>query len=353
MPIVMATAPAAANPDDPRASREAAPGSDTPAGPETLRGHIWTPAGMQVVDTVDEVTGCLANEEARVWIDVESATEETLARLAAILGLHKLVAKDIVEPRQRAKITTWDRGIHIVLFALSRDAELEVSEIDFILGERFLLTSHPSTWRPLDSLAADHHDVDEILAMGIDILLYAMVDPMVDAYFPVIDHLSDDIDLLEDDVVDGAQASIIARLFDVRRELLEVRHLVSPERDIFFQLSNRDTPFIAEGHRLYFRDIYDHTLRVTDELDTHRELTGAVLDAYLTSVNNNLSEVMKRLTAITAVLAGVGAAAGIFGMSEASTSLGLPHAVGFWLVAGVVMAIGVMVFVYFRRIDWI
>ena len=84
MPVVMATAPAAANPDDPPASREDAPGSDTPAGPEILRGHIWTPRGMQVVETVDEVTGCLASDDARVWIDVESATEETLTQLAEI-----------------------------------------------------------------------------------------------------------------------------------------------------------------------------------------------------------------------------------------------------------------------------
>ena len=151
----------------------------------------------------------------------------------------------------------------------------------------------------------------------------------------------------------GAHDAIVARLFHVRRALVEVRHLVSPERDILFQLSNREMPLIADAHRLYFRDVYDHTLRVTDELDTHRELASGVLDAYLTSVNNNLSDVMKRLTAITAVLAGIGAAAGIFGMSEAATSLGLPHPLGFWVVAAIVAAIGVAVFVYFRRIDWI
>ena len=91
---------------------------------------------------------------------------------------------------------------------------------------------------------------------------------------------------------------------------------------------------------------------MTDELDTHRELANGVLDAYLSSVNNNLSEVMKRLTAITAVLAGVGAAAGVFGMSEAASALGLSGAQGFWVVAGVVIIIGLVVFAYFRRIGW-
>jgi magnesium transporter len=154
-------------------------------------------------------------------------------------------------------------------------------------------------------------------------------------------------------VVTGADPSLIERLFRVRRTLLEVRHLVSPEREILNQLADRDIPLIDAAHRVYFRDVYNHTIRVTDELDTHRELASAVLDAYLTSVNNALADVMKRLTAITAVLAGVGATAGIFGMSEAASALNLPAPLGFWLVVGVVTVIGVAVFAYFRRIDWI
>jgi magnesium transporter len=351
----MATGAAIADPEERPVATDAAD-TGTPASTEIVRAYVWTPRGMRVLQTVDAVTGCLSEPEARVWIDVEDATEETLTHLATVLGLHKLVAMDITERRQRAKITIWDDGIHLVLFALEHDGELMVSEVDFVLGERFLLTSHPPTWRPIEALAGDHHrDVDQIMAFGIDMLLYAILDPMVDGYFPVIDRISDELDALEDDVLRraGARDSIVGRLFHVRRTLLEVRHLVSPERDVFFQLSNRETPFVEERHRLYFRDVYDHTLRVSDELDTHRELAGGVLDAYLTSVNNDLSEIMKRLTAITAVLAGVGAVAGVFGMSEAASVFGLPHAVGFWLVSAIVVAMGVAVFVYFRRIDWI
>ena len=135
--------------------------------------------------------------------------------------------------------------------------------------------------------------------MGTDMLLYGLIDPIVDGYFPVIDRISDDIDELEDVVVGGNDRTIVDRLFHVRRRLLLIRHVVAPEREILNQLSNRELSLIAEPHRLYFRDVYDHTLRVIDELDTHRELASGVLDAYLSSVNNNLSEVMKRLTAIT------------------------------------------------------
>jgi magnesium transporter len=341
------------------ASGEAGPSTPVPAGPDggaaerQLTGHIWTPEGVAVVGTVDEVAGCLERPDARAWVDVEDATEETLSALASTFGLHHLVAEDIIERRQRAKLVVWDDMLHLVLFALAYDGELIVSEVDVVLAERFLLTSHPPSWRPLEALAADRREIDGLLSLGTDMLLYSVIDPMVDGYFPVIDRISDEIDRLEEDVMSGAQGSTVARLFHVRRALLEVRHLVSPERDILFQLSNREMRHIAEPHRVYFRDVYDHTLRVTDELDSHRELASSVLDAYLTRVNNDLSDVMKRLTAITAVLAGIGAVAGIFGMSEAARALGLPGALGFWLVTAVVATLGVLVFLYFRKIDWI
>jgi magnesium transporter len=320
---------------------------------ERLTAHLWTPSGIRTLPSVDAVAGAMSDDEARIWVDVEDASEATLVRLSEVFGLHDLVAEDIIERNQRAKVVLWDDSLHLVFFAVAVDDEVHVSEIDMVLGSRFLVTSHPRDWQPLRAIQGSGRSVQGLLAQGTDMLLYALVDPIVDGYFPVIDRISDEIEQLEDDIVAGTDRNVIERLFRVRRSLLEVRHVVAPEREILNQLSNREIHVIAESRRLYFRDVYDHTIRVTDELDTHRELASGVLDAYLSSVNNNLSEIMKRLTAITAVLAGVGAAAGIFGMSETSTALDLPAPFGFWLVVAIVVAIGVIVFVYFRRIDWI
>ena len=115
-----------------------------------------------------------------------------------------------------------------------------------------------------------------------------------------------------------------------------MRRAVSPEREVLNQLTNRENPLIDAETLIYFRDVYDHLIRITDELDTHRELLSGALDAYLSTVNNTLSDVMKRLTAVTAVLAGVGAVAGIFGMSEAAHAFDLRAGLGFWLVTGLV-----------------
>jgi magnesium transporter len=122
---------------------------------------------------------------------------------------------------------------------------------------------------------------------------------------------------------------------------------------VFNQLTNRDEELIDPDEVLYFRDIYDHVIRLTDELDNYRELAAATLDVYLTQVNNNLSVIMKRLTGVTVILAGIGAVAGIFGMSEAGLALRGGEASGFWVITTFVLALAAIAAVILRKIDWI
>jgi magnesium transporter len=153
--------------------------------------------------------------------------------------------------------------------------------------------------------------------------------------------------------VASADEWTLQRLFTLKRELIAIRRATSPAREIFNQLTNREVGPIAEAHVVYFRDVYDHLIRVTDELDNYRELVSGTLDIYLTIVNNNLSIIMKRLTGVTVILAGIGAIAGIFGMSEAGSAFSGAEATGFWIVSGVSVAIAVVAAVVLRRIDWI
>ena len=128
-----------------------------------------------------------------------------------------------------------------------------------------------------------------------------------------------------------------------------MRRAISPVREIFNQLTNRDlAPDRRRATIIYFRDVYDHLIRITDELDTHRELISGTLEVYLTTVNNNLSLIMKRLTGVTVILAGIGAVAGIFGMSEAVTEAG-----SFWLVSTAIVFVAAVAAVVLRRIGWI
>ena len=192
-----------------------------------------------------------------------------------------------------------------------------------------------------------------IIKHGSDHLLWALVDSLVDSYFPFIDRMGDEIDQIEDEVVTNANPRVLSKLFSLKKDLLIARRAAAPVREIFNQLTNRDLALIDREEVVYFRDVYDHLIRLTDELDSYRELVSSALDVYLSTVNNNLSLIMKRLTGVTVILAGIGAVAGIFGMSEAGTAFQGAEAAGFWLVTlfTVILATGAAAFL--RRIGWI
>jgi len=309
-------------------------------------------------ETVDEhadpgvLREVVGRPDARVWIDLVDPADDLLAEVASVLGLHPLVVEDIAERNQRAKLELVEDDVHIVLFAIDFVGELIAHEVDLVATNHTLLTVHgPEV--DLHALPQLRIGGGVLLARGIDYLLYAIADGIVDGYFPVLDRLADELDALEDDVVEQASTWSLQRLFTIKRELITLRRAVSPAREILNQLTNRDLALIAPEHVVYFRDIYDHLIRVTDELDNYRELVAGTLDVYLSTVNNNLSAIMKRLTGVTVILAGIGAVAGIFGMSEAGTALAGGEGGGFWLVTAAVAVGAAAVALALRRADWI
>jgi magnesium transporter len=324
-----------------------------------------TPGAIRVVSIVEgelseslgdaalaDLAQLLAEPDASVWVDLTSPTQDLALRVGSALALHPLIVEDVLEGNQRAKIETTDGVIHIVLFNLAYGDDVIASELDFVLAPRFLLTVHDAAWDPR---ATNHlrSGVAGILRHGPDHLLWALADDVVDSYFPFADRLGDAIDEVQDEVVRTASRDTVERLFHLKRELIAVRRAISPVREVFNQLTNRETAMVDEEEVLYFRDIYDHVIRLTDELDNHRELAAATLDVYLTQVNNNLSVIMKRLTGVTVIVAGIGAVAGIFGMSEAGAALAGGEAFGFWIITILtIVAAGVATYVL-RRIDWI
>jgi magnesium transporter len=296
--------------------------------------------------------GLLSQAETSVWVDLAAPSPAQVEAVGSILGLHPLIVEDVLEGNQRAKIETTDGVVHIVLFALDREESVAVNEIDLVLGLSYLMTVHDASWEPRQS----HHlrtGLSSVLSHGPDHLLWAIGDDIVDGYFPYADRLGDAIDAVQDAVITQPTPETLERLFALKRELIEVRRAASPTREVFNQLTNRDLTLIDEEEIVYFRDVYDHVIRLTDEMDNYRELASSTLDVYLTQINNNLSLIMKRLTGVTVIVAGIGAVAGIFGMSEASSALAGQEAAGFWVVTWLTVAAAGVAAVVLRRIGWI
>lgn len=334
-------------------ARRRAPGASNEPG--TLRVSAIVDGELQETTGPDALTHLpdyLRAPDASVWIDLAGPSTAQVEAVGAALSLHPLIVEDVLEGNQRAKLEMTNGVVHLVLFHLEYEDRVVASELDMVLGLGFLLTVHGSGWDPHMS----HHlggGTESVLKHGPDHLLWALCDDIVDGYFPFSDELGDAIDQVQDEVMLKATPQTLERVFELKRQLIEVRRSISPVREVFNQLTNRDMPLIDEDEIVYFRDVYDHLIRLTDELDMYRELASATLDVYLTQVNNNLSVIMKRLTGVTVILAGIGAVAGIFGMSEANAAIGGGEAGGFWMVTAFVAIAAGLGLAFLRKIDWI
>jgi magnesium transporter len=314
--------------------------------------HTWRPSGVKVSEDVHGLGRLVAAKDSRVWIDLTDPDPELVNETANELGLHPLIAEDIVESNERAKIQLVGEVIHIVAFILERKGEVETHEVDFVLGPGFLLSAHVGHWDPMKAHQL-RLGVGPLLERGADFILWALVDSIVDGYFPVFDRMGDEIDDVQDAAVERPTRSTLERVFVLKRELIHIRHVLAPSREVFAQLTSREFDLISEPNAFYFRDVYDHLIRLNDELDSFRELVAGSLEIYLSTINNNLSTIMKRLTGVTVILAGIGAIGGVFGMSEAASALSGAEGPGFYLIVMLTVLGAFAGTLFLRRINWL
>ena len=318
----------------------------------SIRIRSWQGGQLAESGDVDELGRIIAAKGSRTWIDLTNPSAELVGAVARRLGLHPLIAEDISEKNERAKIEVVGEAIHLVTFVVDPGTEARAEEVDFVLGRGFLLSVHGPAWDP----TAAHQlrmGVGAVLDKGVDHLLWALSDAIVDGYFPTFDRIADEIELVQDQVLGTPNPEALQSVFRLRRELIRMRHVLAPSREAFAQLTSREFSVVGEATVLYFRDVYDHLIRLNEELDTHRELLAGTLDVYLSSVNNNLSAIMKRLTGVTVILAGIGAIGGLFGMSEAAGALSGQAGAGFWIVVGATAIGAVVAWLVLRRISWL
>lgn len=314
----------------------------------------WHAGRLETSTDLAELGRLVREQGSQTWVDLTDPTSDLVEAAASALGLHPLVAEDIIERNERAKVQLVGDIIHVVAFVLQRDGadEVETHEVDFVLGHGFLLSAHQAVWE-----ASKAHQLKvgagALLEKGADHVLWALVDAIVDGYFPVFDRLGDEIDAVQDAAVEHPVPATLEQLFRLKRELIRIRHVLAPSREVFAQLTSREFEQIGEQNVFYFRDVYDHLIRLNDELDSFRELTAGSLEIYLSTINNNLSTIMKRLTGVTVVLAGIGAIGGLFGMSEAAAALSGGEGIGFYLVLGLTVMGSLAAIWVLRRIDWL
>jgi len=288
------------------------------------------------------------------WLDISDPQSKDLELAAKELGLHPLAVEDAQQRHQRPKIDEYDDHYFIVFYAIEEPSPgvVREHEVSIFVKQNAIVTVHEGDCKARQAVEKRFRE-GRLQTTGL--LLHAILDTMVDQYFEVADSFGDRVEMLESLVVGGDRRDYdtsIKQLFELKRDLLRIRHLVAPEREVLAVLVRGDIADLREpNRRVYFQDVYDHITRVTDEIDTFRELTSNVIDAHLASVSNRLNEVMKVLTSVATVLLILTLVTGFFGMNWTF----IPYDNLDLFLASMIAMIGSAALAawYFRRKGWL
>jgi len=301
------------------------------------------------------ISDVLANPDNIVWLDIRDPTEQDIALLRHGFGFHPLAVEDVIRAHERPKVDAYGSYYFIVFYAAHHNAatdEIETQALNMFIGANYLVTVHEGEIRQIAETQARWQAPGSPLGHRVAALVHALLDAVVDDYFPLMDQVADRIDDLEDTVFIKFEESSIQTLFGLKKDLLHLRRVVAPERDVLNRLLRRELPVFKPEDMAYLQDVYDHIVRVTDSIDTYRDLLSSALDSYLSVQSNNLNQIVKLLTIASIILMSNALVSGIYGMNfqfmpELGWKLGYPFALGLMVIISTALTL------YFRRRKWL
>ncbi len=275
---------------------------------------------IQIDLNAEEFKTALQDPGGLLWVDFENTPpKEDEPILREVFRFHPLAIDDALRESHVPKLDDWGEYIYIVLHAVNFDrsnsGQLDTQELDVFLGKNYMVTHHDE---PISAISRvwdiSLRDTRHLLS-GADHLLYRLTDEVVASYMPVVEQIDDAIDQTEDQVFNRPTPETLERIFMLKRAALHLRRVIGPQREVLNKLARDDYIVIDTRDRIYFRDVYDHLVRLHDITESIRDLVGGALDTYLSVINNRMNEIMKTLTIFTAMFMPLSFIGGFFGMN--------------------------------------
>ncbi len=309
----------------------------------------------------------MRDQKAVFWLDMSKPTDEELYLLDEVFGFHPLAIEDSIQYSQRPKVEAYrhtgevcnEAYFYMVIHGPDLETfreNLRTKELDMFISARYLVTIHEEEHRSIREIRG-RADADPSLVLdgGIDMLLHGILDLLVDNYTPILDWLQEEIDILEEQAVHDPKPDVLPRIAQKKKDLLNFRRVIGPQREVIAQLTRGEVPFIRESTRVYLRDVLDHLVRAVEMIELYRDLVVGARDIYMSSVSNNLNKVMKALTIITVTALPATVITSFYGQNFDTPwfqSL-LKSNTAFWVSTGTIVGIILGLLYMFRRLRWL
>ncbi|MGH7567822.1 MAG: magnesium/cobalt transporter CorA [Gemmatimonadales bacterium] len=296
--------------------------------------------------------------EGELWVDIDSTSMHQHALLEKVFQFHPLAVEDTLSPGTRVKLEEYDRYVFVVMAGIRFDEgtpdpfDLETVNLYFFLGKNFLVTVHAIPSHSCGVVRERLARNPDLLARGAEATMHSIIDQAVDAYFPLVEQLNQLVDGLEQKLFEAFDETLIHEIFKAKRAVFGFRRHIGPLREVLNILTNRPCTYIRSETQLYYRDVYDHSIRITESLDTTRDLLAGVLETYLSQTSNRMNKVMKQLSIVSTIALPLIVVGGIYGMNFNRLPLA-DHPLGFYWALGSMAAVSAVMLWWLHKNKWL
>ncbi|WP_424531006.1 magnesium transporter CorA family protein [Sphaerisporangium viridialbum] len=306
---------------------------------------------------IADVSEHIKDPSATVWFDLLAPTPEKLAVISEELGLHPLAVEDVLHPHQRPKLDIYESHLFLTVYAVrlgEGDGPLDLTEVSVFVTRNALVTVRSDDTCDIDAVVARWDAEGGLARHGVSFLLHSLLDYVVDGHFDVAQALDDQVEELEDQLFTdrpGDGRAMQRQMFDLRRTTVRFRRVVVPMREVVNSLIRRDLRVVEPEMAPYYQDVYDHVLRVSEWTESLRELVGNVYETHLNLQGYRMNDIMKRVTSWAAIIAVPTLITGFYGQNIPFP--GFSHAAGFWTSSLLIIVASSILYLVFRKKDWI
>lgn len=301
---------------------------------------------------IKELVTKLPKKEECLWIDIHESHDDFLV-VKDVFRIHPLTVDDCLKKETRIKIETFDKYILVIVYGIvMHKGEPRIQEVDFIVGQNFIITNHLNDVEGILKLQNDAKTIRMLLSKGPEFIMQYIMDRLIESFFDAIEKLDEEIDIVEARIFKRADAHILGKLFKFKQHVMDLKRHTTNHREVIGALAKRTVPFLSLRSEVYFRDVYDKVIRVSDFIEIQREIVSNIVETHTIVMSNKMNEIIKVLTIITTVSMPATVVATIYGMNfkympELEWRWSYPLALGVMIVSTIAMIF------YFRKKEWV
>ncbi len=287
----------------------------------------------------------------KIWVDITDISKEEEETIQKIFKLHPLTAEDLQHSNVRIKVEEFPNYLFCIFYGIKKTKSIELIELDYIIGDNFLITNHRLRLESYEDLKSDKTKLGRLFSKRLEFIFHRLLDTEIANFMPVLENIDDQIECIEEKLAKRPKPELMTQILKLKRQIVTIKKVTLPQREKISFIAKNEYKHISKEVIPYLRDVYDRSIKVSDSIDNYREAVSNTFDAYMSAVSNNMNEVMKTLSIIATIALPLTVISGIYG-TNFNFLPGQHNPYGFWAMIFVMVLVVSGMVLMFKRRKW-